>query len=242
MVKSRTYLGEAHQGAITKPGAHPPIVSRAEWEAAQPQAGAPARRSGSLLSGVLSCGSCGHPLGRAGSAYYGCRARRSEGVCPSPVTVRIARADSEVERVFLEWAARQDVAFSASRRTVDVESALAQLEASEAELAAYRDANLVSVIGQAAYVAGLRERAAVVDGARRRLAAAQTANAVPQAHYDVASSWPGLTTAERRLLIASVFETIVVAPSRGNTRRPVGERLRYVWHDASEDKLRLVGA
>jgi hypothetical protein len=48
---------------------------------------------------------------------------------------------------------------------------VAQLEAAETELAAYRDANLVSVIGRNAYVAGLTERARAVEDARRELQA-----------------------------------------------------------------------
>jgi DNA invertase Pin-like site-specific DNA recombinase len=230
-VRNRAYLGEAHQGTIVKKGAHAAIVTRAEFEAAQQRPGESRTRSGSMLAGILSCGSCGCPLGRVSTANYGCRARRAGGVCPTPVSIRIARADAEVERVFLEWAARQNVAFEGRRRTADADAALTAVEAAEAELVAYRDGELISIIGRDVYAAGLRERADVLDAARDALAKAQAANTGAAAGiYDVARIWPDLSAAERRTLISSVIERVVVEPSRSTSRvLPVAERLRFVW-------------
>jgi site-specific DNA recombinase len=228
MIRNRTYLGEAHHGDATKRGAHPAIVSRAEFEAAQSQPGAPTRRSRSMLAGVLSCGSCGQPLSAGPRASYQCRARRSNGVCSAPVSVKAERADAEVERVFLEWAEKQDVAFAALQQTSDVAEALAELEAAEAELVAYRDGNLISILGRDVYADGLRQRAAVVDEARGRLVAAQ-ASSVPRGHYDIASIWPRLDAAARRRVISSEIKTVVVEKTSSGKTRPVGERLRFVW-------------
>ena len=77
------------------------------------------------------------------------------------------RADEYIEASFLEWLARERVALEATTATDDLERMVAHLESTETELAAYRDANLVSVIGRDAYVAGLAERARAVEEARR---------------------------------------------------------------------------
>lgn len=244
LVSNRAYIGEAHQGAIVKPQAHPAIVSRAEWEAAQPRAGKAVTRSGSLLSGILRCGSCGRPMSRVSSFDYGCRARRSDGVCSEPVVIRIDRADTFVSERFLDWASAQHVEYMASPRSDDVANALARLEGAETELVAYRDANLVSVIGRDPYVEGLRERAEAVDVARRALADAQTASVTHIGHFNAPALWPELSTAERRTLIASVIDAVDVSPgdSRGASR-PASDRLRLVWHvDTPKDKPRLASA
>lgn len=238
LVRNRAYLGEAHQGKIVNPDAHKPIVSRAEFEAAQSEAAAPrAQRSGSLLSGILACASCGGPLTRKTANDYGCRARRSNGVCLNPVTVTLGRADAYVEQVFLDWAREQTVTLDAAQRDDDLQTALERLEAVETELALYRDTNLVSVIGREAYVAGLHQRALEVDDARKRLADAHTT--LPLSHYDAASIWPELSTREKRALIESVIEKVVVSSS--TSRTPVSERLLVVWH-TPKDELRVAGA
>jgi site-specific DNA recombinase len=240
LIKNRAYLGEAHQGEIVKRGAHAAIVSRAEFEAAQPRTSEPLRRSGSLLVGILHCGSCGLPLHRATSLDYGCRARRSDGVCPAPVTIKIAKADAEVVRVFREWADRQDVAFRASRGTNNATKDLTRtLELAESELEAYRDETLVSVIGREAYAAGLTKRQSVVDEVQHALATAQASNA-PLGRYDIASVWPRLDAAARRRMISSAIESVIVKASGGKTR-PVADRLRIVWQPGQSGRSRAAG-
>lgn len=235
LVSNHVYLGEARQGEIVNGTAHKPIVTRAEWEAAQSRAGAPARRSGSLLSGLLVCGSCGHPLTRVSTLDYGCRKRRSTGVCRAPVTVRIAPADKHVEAVYLEWAEDADTA-EASERDGRIGAALDQLEAAEVELAAYRDANLVSVIGQDAYVSGLRERADRVDAARSRLAEAQATTLMPFPHFDAPALWPRLSVPQKRLLIGAAVERVIVS---GSTAGLLSDRLHVVFGDDAEGELRV---
>lgn len=237
LVANRVYIGEAHQGDIVNANAHPAVVSRAEWEAAQQQQGEPVARSGTLLAGVLVCSSCGWPMGRVSSLDYGCRARRSDGVCDRPVTVRVALADEHVEGVFLEWASKQPYEIVAASLTDDLQAAVGQLEAAEAELAAYRDAQLVSIIGRDAYTSGLRERAQRIDETRALVQRAQTATFVPHDHFDAVSLWPSLTVRERRALLVSGVEEVIVWSGGG----PVTERLTVVFRDG-EDEMRVAGA
>ncbi|MGD0715904.1 MAG: recombinase family protein [Gaiellaceae bacterium] len=224
MIRNRAYLGEAHQGAIVKKRAHPPIVTRAEFEAAQPRAGEPARRSGSLLVGLLACGSCGRPLHRATSADYGCRARRSDGVCPAPVTIKIARADDFVERALLDWFEQHSLVVTKTEIGATAAADLTTaLEAVEAELEAYRDESLVSVIGRAAFEAGLRARQAAVDEARDILRRANPKPTVSDS-YELVERWPSLSVTEKREWIQGLIEHVEVSPGRSVT-----PRMRIAW-------------
>src|SRR5262249_12917306 len=90
MIKRRTYLGEASGGGVVNADAHPAIVTRGEFEAAQ-QAKADGRtaRAGTLLAGLLRCSGCGHALthysdGKRGYSNYKCRKHHGDGRCPAP--------------------------------------------------------------------------------------------------------------------------------------------------------------
>lgn len=240
LIRSRTYLGEAHQGDIVNVDAHEALVSRAEWEAAQPQPGVKRFRGGSLLAGIVTCGSCGSPLTRATSFDYGCRARRGNGVCAAPVMVRMAATDDHVASVFLEWAARQDVQIVGTDRDTALEAELARLEQAEAEYVAYRDSTLMTVVGEDNYRAGLEARGLLVDDAREAVVRSQNALVVPLAHFDAPSLWPDLDMRERRLLIESAIARVVVSGSTPGLS--VVDRLRVVFRGDGEDEAGLAGA
>ena len=59
VVTNRVYLGEARSGQHVNRDAHPPIIDRATWEAAQVAHGT-TTRSGTpaLLTGLLRCAGC----------------------------------------------------------------------------------------------------------------------------------------------------------------------------------------
>ena len=168
VISSRTYLGEARGGGgIVNTDAHPPLVTRGEFEAAQ-VAEADGRHErgsdgGALLAGLLRCGSCDHTLtrlsdGKRGYSNYKCRRRHRDGVCEAPVGISVSRADEYVEGEFLALVEREPVTASGQPADGTTEEALAALEAAEGELSEYRDASLIGVIGKDAYVAGLTKR------------------------------------------------------------------------------------
>jgi DNA invertase Pin-like site-specific DNA recombinase len=240
IVSRRVYLGEAAAGVLVNPTAHAPLVSRAEWEAAQaaPKSARTPRRAdgGALLVGIIRCAGCGQPMTREGSGKrgtwtnYGCQGRHAGGVCPAPTKISTARADEYVEGAFLEWIARERVALEATTATNDLDRMVAQLEAAETELAAYRDANLVSVIGRDAYVAGLTERARAVEDARRGLQAQHETDVSELLRVDLVEAWPTLTTAERRTILTAAIDRITVRRgSRPGKGSPASERLAITW-------------
>jgi hypothetical protein len=112
----------------------------------------------------------------------------------------------------------------------DATTALEGLERAEAELVAYRDANLVSIIGKDAYRDGLAERQRHVDEARTGYAEARSlANAAIET-ADIPGTWPDLSTAERAALLRTIIDSAYVKranrPGKGSR---VADRVRIVW-------------
>jgi site-specific DNA recombinase len=235
MIARRTYLGEAKGGGVVNPDAHPPIVTRAEFEAAQvAEADGRYERSGALLSGLLHCASCGHTLtkmgkGANGYADYQCRKRHSDGLCEAPVSISVLRADDYVEREFLALVEAEPVAVAGRPADGGFDQALAALEAAERELDEYRDETVIAAIGKDAYVAGLSKRQAEVDEKRRLLAEANAVSPLAGIR-DLRTTWAELDVCERRHLLASVLDRAVVTPAPGPGKgTPVEERLSLVW-------------
>lgn len=240
IVARRTYLGEAFQGEIVNPDAHEAIVDRDLWERAQSSERRPPQRGGgALLAGLVRCAACGYTMTRAGDGArgytnYRCRGRHSAGVCPEPARISERRADDFVIERFLARAdgltARDD------ELTVDVERAVAAIEQAEAELSAYRDAQLVSVIGARAYREGLELRARAVDDARAVLADRRRRNPSLLGKLDLADEWPRLPTDDRRVLLASAIDAVFVRRAHLPGRSAFEDRLWICWAgDAPRD-------
>jgi site-specific DNA recombinase len=237
MIGRRVYLGEAHQGDTVNREAHAALVTRAEWEAAQ--AGGrqtPRRTDGALLAGILRCANCGYTLtrrgdGKRGYNNYECRKRHGAGICPEPVRISERRADEHVERTFLAWLAQENITVEAAATTDEVSNALGRVEAAEAELAAYRDAGLVTVIGREAFLAGLAHRQEALDQARAALDQARRAHVdLPLEPAELLAVWPTLSTAEKGAILAAAIDTVAVKradlPGKGSS---VPARMRIFW-------------
>jgi site-specific DNA recombinase len=233
IVSRRTYLGEAFQGANVNVAAHEPLVGRDLWERAQPTfPRAPGRAGGMLLAGLIRCASCGYRMSQAsdgarGYTNYKCRVRHAAGVCPEPSRISERRADSYVTERFLAWAS--DIAGRDRELTVASERLIATLEQTEAELAAYRDTTLVSVIGEHAFRQGLELRARRVEDARLGLRQQQR-SAVPLiGNRNVSEEWPHLTVAERRELLTAGIDAVFVRRAHLPGRAPFEHRLFICW-------------
>lgn len=221
MLKNRAYRGEVRWGkdedALINEHAHKPIVSEDEWQAAQLGRPAHERRNGaSLLSGILVCATCERPMttsstGR-GQPSYRCQRYSSDGKCNAPVGVLQDRADEYVEAEFLRWAQES----GAAKTTVELREDKAarqdedNLAAALAELDAYQETELASVIGPQKYREQVvkRERAAVEarvkvaqhGGGKRKKDAAKVAR----------DEWADLSVVDKRELMAAVIESVVV--------------------------------
>src|SRR5215471_8838884 len=151
IVKNRAYLGEAKQGKIVNPHAHEPIVTQAEFDAAQ--AGRtllkPAHdgsiASQALLGGLARCAGCGHTLkvtgnGKPGQrfAIYYCVGRYAKGMCPARASIRASYLDGFVEEHVLEALKAEDgLLAQAVESSEAIEGGARTVEEAEHELDLY---------------------------------------------------------------------------------------------------------
>jgi len=242
LVRSRTYLGEAHSGDLANPDAHPPLVPRALWEAAQENR-PPSNRRGegepALLAGLVRCSSCRYVMPRSaprpgGAARYQCHGKHATGRCPEPSKVSESLTDAYVERIFLEELTRTPIEVEGTADASALEDAMARLEHAEAELTAYRDATVIASIGRTAYVAGLQKRAADVEAARADVAREQAKHERGGAvgRRALLDAWPTLTTSQRREHLAAAIDAVFVR--RGDPRSrgknvDISPRLHLAW-------------
>ena len=237
IIARRTYLGIAFQGDIENRDAHKPIVTRAEWEAAQAGKRLASRRSSAaLLAGLLRCAGCGYLMSRVsdgarGYWNYRCRGRHSAGVCPEPARISLPRIEEHLEREFLAWVESERLVVEASETTSAIEHAQTALEAAEAELRAYLAENLVTIVGPESYREALIERQRSVDVARVQLADARQTETTPLlGAHDLAETWPELSTDERSRLLRAAIDAVFVRqahlPGKGS---PAAGRVAILW-------------
>jgi site-specific DNA recombinase len=120
IIKNRVYMGYAYRGEQVNPAAHPPIVSAAEWHAANlaPVRSAPRGKRPNLLGGMVRCVGCRYVLapavagfdnGRTQVRIYRCRRVHTAGVCPAPASINARKLERYVESIWREQMAREAV-------------------------------------------------------------------------------------------------------------------------------------
>lgn len=229
ILSNRVYLGEISAEGVVNTGAHPPIVTLAEFEAAQQARGHSVTRdpnTTALLAGLLRCESCRHALKAktitgSGAKVYRCSRVHSSGTCPAPATIYATVAEPYIERLLLEEGA--DRSYRPEQLTSEIEEAERTVDAARAELHAFAADEAIIAIGREVYIAGLEARQARLDEAEstRRGLYAEDAQALPSV-AQLRDLWPTLTVPEKRLVLGSVFDAVVVRPGG---RAPVETRL-----------------
>jgi len=245
LVKNPVYLGQARSGSTVKENAHEPLVTRAEWDAAQAvtKSVLPTRdgsvASRALLGGLVRCAGCGHTLKitgntnrRTGERYpiYYCTGRYATGLCRARATARASLVDNYVEEKVI--AALQDedgLLAEAVAASEAIEAAARQVEAAEHELDLFvNNPTLLTVLGETRFVEGVQVRQQALDEARTNLgqARAQAALADELADGDLLNAWPDLTTQEKRRLLHGLLDQVIVrrASGRGRHADPVADR------------------
>jgi DNA invertase Pin-like site-specific DNA recombinase len=225
LVRSRVSLGEVRQGEHVNTEAHPAIVDRATFEAAQLEQPKPPRgdHGKALLAGIVRCAGCSRvasPRFRGGHRYYSCRRHHSTGECPAPANANAELEEYVVRSLFI-YARR--LSYTATERTGAIEAAQEALEEAEAELALYQETVRLSDVGAEHFEAGMRIRVAAVEDARRALAAARLASprVLPGTLEEI---WPQLSVGERRQVLRSSFSVIWLR--RGSD--PIENRVRLI--------------
>lgn len=249
VIKNRAYLGEARQGGIVNADAHEPIVSQAEFDAAQGgRTLLKPRHDGSiasqaLLGGLARCAGCGHTLkitgstdGRTGERYptYYCSGRYAKGLCQARATIRAAYLDAYVEeQVFAALEQEDGLLAQAVEASEALDRTRRRLEEAEHELDLFLSSpRLLTILGEDKVVEGVEVRQRVLDEARHELAELSAQSSVIQelTSGDLLEAWPTLTIQEKRKLLHGLLERVVLrrANGRGKNAAPVSERTQIV--------------
>lgn len=223
IVQNPAYLGIARMGDHVNPDAHPPIVERALWEAAQLHHPRPPRgkHGTGLLVGIVRCAGCSRrmtstvgPKGRV----YRCRKRHAGGECPAPATIGAYIEPYVTAAVFAQLAEGR---VSYAQRTDALAQAQDALDKAERELAAYQDATEVAEIGAEHFAAGMRSRVDVVEQRRRDLAEAHLASEPLPDAASVADVLDELDVDELRHVLRGALGVVWVSKGRGEIERRV---------------------
>jgi len=247
IVKNPAYLGEARQGAIVNAHAHEPVVTQAEFDAAQ--AGRtllkPAHdgsiASQALLGGLARCAGCGHTLkvtgnGKPGQrfAIYYCVGRYAKGMCPARASIRASYLDGFVEEHVLEALKAEDgLLAQAVESSEAIEGGARTVEEAEHELDLYvSNPKLLSILGEEKFVQGVEARQQALDDARALLTGLRAQSVVTEELLsgDLVQCWPQLTIQEKRKLLHGLLDRVVLrrANARGKNASPVQERTQIV--------------
>jgi site-specific DNA recombinase len=251
LIHNPVYLGQARGGpTIVNNDAHEPLVTRAEWDAAQ--GGRTLLRSSgnslsarTLLKGIIRCAGCGHTLKIAGSldkktgsrypTYY-CIGYYAKGHCPARATIRASTVDAYVEAQILAALRAQGGPLAQAVEASDrIEAAARQVEAAEHELELFiTNPGLLTTLGEQRFMQGVDARQHALDQARTQLAELRTQSALTAQvpNGDLLAAWPNLSSQQKRRLLHGLLDRVVLrrAPGRGKNATPVAERTQIVLH------------
>jgi site-specific DNA recombinase len=233
LIATRTYLGEVHGGPdLVNRTAHPALVDRPLFEAANAVVGVVPARSGnatSVLSGLIRCAGCRYAMkatmnrSRHGKPFLEMRCKSKD--CGARTSASAGPLEDLVLRRFFERIG--DYRLWQVEGSRELEDAEARLLAAESELDAALDTRLADALGAAGsdrYLELVRTRRASVDAAATAVASARSAQiAFPEA--ELAEMWPDLPLHDRRRLLAATLDAVFVR--RG---ADLGERLHFCWH------------
>lgn len=249
LVKNPVYLGQARSGAATKEGAHEPLVTRAEWDAAQSVTKSllPTRdgsvASQALLGGLVRCAGCGHTLKitgntdkRTGERYpvYYCVGRYASGLCSARATARASGVDSYVEQRVLEALRHENgLLAEAVAASAQLEAAAREVEEAEHELDLFvNNPKLLNLLGETKFVEGVQVRQAALDQTRRDLGQLRTQSNLAEelGDGDLLNAWPNLAVTDRRRLLHGLLERVLLtrANGRGRHAEPIGDRTQII--------------
>jgi DNA invertase Pin-like site-specific DNA recombinase len=238
LLKNPVYLGQARSGSIVNNDAHEPIVTQAEFDAAQGGRTLLKARDGSLasqalLGGLARCAGCGHTLKITGSTdkktggryptYY-CVGRYAKGLCSARATIRASILDEHVEaQVLRALQAEGGVLAQAVEASGQLEEAQRQLEAAEHELTLYLETDLIGRIGQDAFLHGVDARQERITQARAALEGLRSESAIAETltSGDLLQAWPELSPREKRTLLHGLLDRVTLRRANGRGRNPV---------------------
>jgi site-specific DNA recombinase len=247
LLHNPVYLGQARSGKYVLEGAHEPLVSRADFDAAQATRTLLKARDGSvarqaLLGGLIRCAGCDHTLKitgntikKTGERYpvYYCIGRYAKGLCPARATIRASYVDQHVEeQVLAALRAEGGPIATAVAASQEIEQAAQAVSEAEHELDLFiGNPKLLSLLGEQKFLEGVEVRQRELDEERQRLAElhSQSALAGELADGDLLEAWPALDLSERRRLLHGLLDRVVLRRADGRGKGvPLAERTQIV--------------
>jgi site-specific DNA recombinase len=213
ILRNPVYTGEARCGDLIHPDAHPAIVSRALWAAAQDRrASTPFNRNvQTLLAGLLTCAGCNAPLKRrrlprrnpainqGGRYAYACRAKT--GVpCPNRALIADLHIEPLIVTAFFDWFRRFDHA-DAAAQLATAEAHVGEVDRTYGLTLASSPSNEERKLQKAASEEAWLKLAAIA-----RLALILELPDADELH----DRWPHLTSLEQRGILAAALERVSV--------------------------------
>jgi len=221
LLASRCYVGESHYGGKVVRDAHPAIVDRATWEAAQHEPSVRHRAKTMFpLSGIAVCGSCGAGMIGHRSGYERIRAYRCSARCQHAASTRAEQLEGIVrEELHRLWRA----GWSHGGGDADVDAAEKTLLEAEAELDAFAsDLTARRLLGDR-YHEHLQTRADAVQAAQT------TYRTEASKQVQQARTFPGeLLDSEDPAELREVFSAGLVAAIVARGRGPIAGRLQLI--------------
>lgn len=241
IVENRAYRGEAHaKGFEPNLEAHEPIVSEAEFQAAQSKhvrASRPSRRGQprSLLAGILHCGSCGRPMSYRGGKgmQYTCQRFGGGEACAAPVLIAAGRIDDHVlslVRSEIDGILARGV--PSGRRLELLEAKVAD---AQAELTMYVEDTSISEIGREAYARGKAVRVERLAAAvAERDAELAGAGGLDEQFLAWLKLFDELGVEHQRKVVARLIDRATVSrlPAGAPTHSPIEGRVEVDWNQA----------
>jgi site-specific DNA recombinase len=232
LLRNRIYVGEQRHGDNVNLTAHTPILSEAEFEAAQvakPMRTPDAKHhsAGVLSAGLARCAGCGHTLktvtGYGGKLRLYCKNTATEK-CPARCLIRVDELDPYVEEWFLQMV-KDNVRVAGAVAAKD-KAAVTQrtVEELERELAAF--VTMTSAMEAKHFQAGYEERRRKLEAAKLEHAEALRETRVygDTPSGDLLTSWPTLSIQHRRRLLASFIDEVRVSQGNGS----VAKRVKFI--------------
>jgi DNA invertase Pin-like site-specific DNA recombinase len=235
LITRRVYLGEAYHGKHRKAEAHPPLVTAAEFEAAQtPRAPGNGRGKESLLRGLIRCAGCRYlmkpDIGGRNTAVYRCQTRHGAGRCPAPASVTRRVIDQHVEAQFL--ARYGEIELAGAEVSDALARGIERVAALEQKLDELADDRLRDSLGHDRHLAMCERVAGELGDAQAELhETRRAALGIVAPDKDI---WDELAIADRRRVLAEGIDCVVL---RRTGLAPIGDRSLVLWRGEAPDDL-----
>lgn len=240
MFAKRIYRGELSRRGVTNTEACEPLVTEAEWQAAQitNKKTAPQTRHENLLTGIIRCAACRYAMTPATAGVkksgkrhyipvYRCRRDHAAGRCPEPSSITRKSIEPYVEDAFRSEMAGTVIA--AAQTDTKIEQAQDHLTTLEAELAKFAaDTTVRDALGESAYHAAMQSRVQGVASARETLRSLASSTAT----LEGIETWDSLAVDERRRILGGAIDAVFIRRGSG-----VDDRSLIVWADDLEGDL-----